>query len=70
MLAKLENNKLVVCPRNGYSGGNAISNIDVYYANNPEAAEADGWREFVPLDEPVEKVSYKEADGKIYEVAE
>lgn len=70
MFAKLENEKLIICPRNGYVGDIAISNIDVYYQKNPEAAEADGWREFVPLDEPADNVSYKEADGKIYEVAE
>ena len=43
MFGKIENGKLVICPRNGYVSNNAISNIDVYFQENPEIAKKEGW---------------------------
>ena len=39
MFAKLEEGRLIICPRNGYVGKTAISNIDLYFEKNPEIAE-------------------------------
>ena len=67
--AKLENDNLIICPRNGYVGNRAISNINLYFEQNPEIAKTEGWYPFVPLEEPAENVKYIEKDGVIYETA-
>ena len=50
MLAKKENNRIILCPRNGYINGVAISNIDVYFSKHPEVAKAEGWKPYIPYE--------------------
>ena len=69
MFGRLENEKLIICPRNGYIGNTAISNIDVYFKNNPDVAKSEGWFPVVFLEEPAENVKYIIKDDVIYEVA-
>ena len=69
ILARIEDGKLTFCPRNGYINGTAISNIDVYFKNNPDVAKSQGWFPVVFLDEPAENVKYIIKDDVIYEVA-
>lgn len=66
IFAKLENNLPIFCPRNGYRGKVAISNLPEYYKNHPEEAKADGWLEFIPCEEESENgYRYTIKDGKI-----
>ena len=70
ILAKFENEKLIFCPRNGYIGNVAISNLPKYYEAHPEEAKADGWLEFVPCEEESEKgYRYTVQNGKLIELA-
>ena len=67
IFAKFENEKLIICPRNGYVGNVAISNLPTYLANHPEAAEVEGWKQIIYMDEPPNNPVYVEKDGVIYE---
>ena len=67
--AKLKDNgRISFCPRNGYIKNMAVSNLPQYFEDNPKVAESEGYREFVPLEEPTETVTYKIKGRFIYEV--
>ena len=67
--AKMENNKPVFCPRNGYVNGIPISNLAIYFQNNPEVAKQEGWKIFIPCEEPADNLIYEETDDNIFEIA-
>ncbi len=50
IFAKLENEKPIFCPNNGYRGNVAISNLPKYYEAHLEEAKADGWKRFIPFE--------------------
>lgn len=66
--AKMNGNKVVFCPQNGYIEGIAISNLPKYFEANPDIADSEGWKEFVPYEDDYEgEAFYEEIEGKIYE---
>ena len=65
--AKWNDGNPVLCPRNGYVGNRAISNLNVYFEQNPEVAKAEGYFPFVPLEQFEENVDYIKKDDVIYE---
>ena len=69
ILAKLEDGKLVFCPRNGYLKGTPISNIDIYFKTHPDEAKEEGWLPVVFLEEPTDNVKYIIENDVIYEIA-
>ena len=66
--AKMENGKSVFCPRNGYVDGTPISNLPVYFENNPEVAKKEGWKIFIPCEEVCEETHLIEDENYIYEL--
>lgn len=68
MFAKFENEKWIICPRNGYVGDTAISNIDIYFENNPDIAEKEGWYKVIPLEEPADNIDYELRGNLVYEI--
>ena len=68
MFAKLEEGRLIICSRNGYVGKTAISNMDIFFENNPDVAKSEGWFPVVFLEEPADDVKYIIKDNVIYEV--
>lgn len=50
--AKLKNGILKRCPRYGVSGGLMHTDLPRYYANHPDRAYADGWKELVLANKP------------------
>lgn len=68
IFAKLQNNKPVFCPRNGYANGVAISNLNIFFENNLDIAFKEGWKIYVPLEEPIDNIVYTETEKYIYEV--
>lgn len=62
--------EIIMCPRSGYVGRKAVSNLAKYFEKHPETAASEGYCEFVPLGEQVSEdagVYYEAAEGKIYE---
>ncbi|MCQ2308199.1 MAG: hypothetical protein MJ000_11670 [Bacteroidales bacterium] len=51
-LVKLENGRLVFCPKSGISGGYHHTNLPKYYADHPEEAKKDGWMELRETQRP------------------
>lgn len=49
---KLENGRLMRCPKSGKSGNLMHTNLPRYYDNHPDIAYADGWKELVAADKP------------------
>ena len=64
---KVVEGKIILCPRNGYVGRRAVSNLPIYFDNHPEIAEAEGWKLVVFLDEPPLNSVGVEENGVIYE---
>ena len=64
---KLENGILKRCPRYGMSGGLMHTNLPRYYANHPDRAYAEGWRELIMTDKPdgAYTMSYTEDGDKV-----
>lgn len=67
MYGKFENSRFNICPRNGYVGGMAISNLPEYFELHPEIAKQEGYMPVVYLDDPVENSVFTEENGVIYE---
>ncbi len=66
--AKMKNDKIAFCPQNGYVEGFAVSNLPKYFEANPDIADSEGWKEFVPYDGENEgTLFYEEIGDKIYE---
>lgn len=55
---KFENEKLIICPKNGYVDGVAISNIDIFFDHNPEIAKKEGWLPIIELDNPSDNTDF------------
>ena len=68
IFAQLQNNKPIFCPRNGYVNGIPISNLNIFFEKHLDIAFKEGWKIYVPLEEPVDNIAYKETDKYIYEV--
>ena len=69
IFAKFINSKRIIrCPRNGYVGRKAISNLNRFFERNPEIAAKEGYMELIPFGEETEgEMFYKVVDGKIVE---
>lgn len=67
MYGKFENGRFNICPRNGYVGDMAISNLPEYFELHPEIAKQEGYLPVVELEEPVENSIFVEEGGIIYE---
>ncbi len=67
MHGKFENGQFTICPRNGYVGGKAISNLPEYFNIHPEEAKKEGYLPVVELEESVENSIFVEENGIIYE---
>ena len=67
--AKYINEKCIIrCPKNGYVGKKAISNLEKYFSKKPEEAKAEGYMEFIPAEAEVDgEVFYRIEKGKIIE---
>lgn len=67
MLGKIVDGKIKLCPRNGFIGTAAVSNLPEYLAQYPEVAQSEGWKPIVFLDEPPSNPIYIEENDAIYE---
>ena len=69
IFAKYINRAIIVrCPRCGYVGKKAVSNLGKYFELNPKEALAQGYMEYIPCDEITEKgYVYSIENGKIIE---
>lgn len=56
------------CPRNGYIGKKAVSNLKRFFNIYPEVAKQEGYTEFIPSnDEGLGVYRYSVENGKIIE---
>jgi hypothetical protein len=63
------NGRLVLCPRNGYVDGIAISNLNAYFNYHPEKAEQEGYMVVKFLEDAIDdETEFKIIDNAIYEV--
>ena len=69
IFAKFINSDTVIrCPRNGYVGKRAISNLNCFFQRNPHKAIEEGYMEFVALSEETDKrLSYRVENNRILE---
>ena len=67
--AKYVNEKQIIrCPKNGYVGKKAISNLEKYFSKKPQEAKNCGYLELVPSESEVTgEMHYRVENGKIYE---
>lgn len=67
--AKLIDEKHIIrCPKSGYVGKKAISNLEKFFSKKPSVAEREGYMEYIPSDKEIfGNVLYKIEDGKIVE---
>ena len=67
--AKYINESCIIrCPRNGYAGKRAVSNLNRFFERNPGIAAEEGYMEFIPLGEETEgTLCYRVENGKILE---
>ncbi len=67
--AKYVNEKRIIpCPRNGYVGGKAVSNLKRYFERNPMAAEKEGYMQLQSIEGVFDgNIYYTVEDGKIVE---
>lgn len=64
----INENQIIRCPRNGYVGKKAISNLEKYFSKKPDAAKEQGYMEFIPAEiESTGEICYRLENGKIYE---
>lgn len=69
LFAKLENDNPVICPRNGYVDGIAISNLNAYFNYHPKKAKKEGYYPVNYLEEITDlPTEFKIINNEIYEV--
>ena len=64
----IDENCVIRCPQNGYVGKKAISNLNIYFEQNPDVVKAEGYVEFIPINTETDKpLRYRLENGKIFE---
>lgn len=46
----IDKENIIECPKNGYIGNKAISNLNIYLKNHPDAAKQEGYLKFIPFE--------------------
>lgn len=47
----IDKENIIECPKNGYIGNKAISNLNIYFKNHPDEAKQEGYLKFIPFAE-------------------
>ncbi|MBQ3054272.1 MAG: hypothetical protein IJC89_05155 [Clostridia bacterium] len=67
----INENTIILCPRNGYIQGKAISNIHRFFKKNPDSAKREGYMELISLNNNIiGKAKYSIENNKIFERVE
>ena len=64
----IDSKNIIRCPRNGYVGKRAISNLNKFFERNPKIASEEGYMELVTAETVLSgELCYKIENGKIVE---
>ena len=44
----IDKENIIECPKNGYVGNKAISNLNIYFEKHPDIAKQEGYLKFIP----------------------